>query len=123
MSTDQTAATTIVPTADGRGWGAMTQPTSLIELWQAPGGRTHLCWLIGTQYPRAACRTWWPNLDTWLPLLDGGEITCRTCRRTTTRTHVPAWSLPEVPPDRMSPTVEAVRARWAAGLPATGGAG
>ena len=97
-------------------------------LWQAPGGRAHLCWgnvavADGIARPKAACRRWWPNLDTWLPLFDGGTVTCRTCLRTTTVTHVPAWTLPEVPADRMSPTVEAVRARWAAGLPATGGAG
>ena len=93
-----------------------------MELWKSPNGKTHFCWRFFDR-PEAACRRWWPNLDTWLPVLAGGEITCRTCLRTITLVRVPAWTLPEVPAERMSPTVEAVRARWAAGLPATGGAG
>ena len=91
-----------------------------MELWRAPGGKTHLCW-SGLQYqPRAACRYWWPNLDTWLPVLAGGEITCRSCRRTITITHIAAWELPVIPADRWSPTVDAVRERWRTGLPAVG---
>lgn len=96
-----------------------------MELWQAPGGRTHLCWgsaafafTKSIARPKAACRSWWPDLDTWLPILDGGEITCQSCRRGTTITHVPAWSLPELAPDVISQRVMDVRARWAAGLPA-----